>query len=264
MALPSDKHARALGDKLQELSDFCEGILVSAVASGAALSAVELAKRRAAIAAAVAKFQVETGPVTQEVIVAAYERAARLVSDAPGPQDQAVTKLLADEVQGKLADASVSIGRRAEDGLRQVALDEIATGGREGESVAQMRERVVKRLDERGLLTSKKDARLVRLIGKDGKARNYNAQKYAEMLVRTASRDAHSRGIIQRSIDEGYDLVTVSTHVGGTDDELCAPYDGETFSLNGTTPGYDVLDEVPPFHPNCLHVLLPGPVDGLG
>lgn len=263
MALPSDEHATALGEKLQELSDFCEEILIGALAAGVVLSAAELAKRRAAVAAAVARFQLETTQVTREVIITAYMRAAAMVAATPGPEDAAIADLMAEEAATKLNDASVSIGRRAEDGLRQIALEEIQVGTNRGESIQQMRERIVRRLDDRGLLTNRDGAKLVRLVGKDGRARNYKAKSYTEMLIRTASREAHSRGIIQRSIDEDYDLVTVSSHVGGKDDELCAPHDGRTYSLTGKTSGYPVLDFTPPFHPNCKHVLLPGPVEGL-
>jgi hypothetical protein len=52
-----------------------------------------------------------------------------------------------------------------------------------------------------------------------------------------------------------FDIVQISSH--NTTTPVCQKYEGKIFSLRGQTPGLPILDVTPPFHPNCLHILLP-------
>jgi hypothetical protein len=75
------------------------------------------------------------------------------------------------------------------------------------------------------------------------------------MVVRTTTREAATHGTINRLLERGDDLITISEHPDPA--EVCVPYAGQTFSLSGQTDGYDVIDQLPPFHPNCRHVATP-------
>jgi hypothetical protein len=83
------------------------------------------------------------------------------------------------------------------------------------------------------------------------------------MLFRTKVVEARNRGIANRLVENGYDLVQVSNH-GMASCPMCAPWQGKILSSTGATKGYDtVLDaeRAGLFHPNCRHainVLVPG------
>ncbi len=83
--------------------------------------------------------------------------------------------------------------------------------------------------------------------------RNYNMTKYARMVARTRMRQTQSVSVKNTCNQYDNDLVEISDH--GTTTLVCLPYEGNTYSIGGKTPGYEVLSEWPPFHPNCL---LPG------
>jgi hypothetical protein len=51
------------------------------------------------------------------------------------------------------------------------------------------------------------------------------------------------------------DLVEVSIHP--TDCEICMKYEGRIFSISGKHPIYPKLVNMPPFHPDCRHSILP-------
>ena len=83
--------------------------------------------------------------------------------------------------------------------------------------------------------------------------------KYAELVARTKTREAVTRGSINRYIEAGQDLVIITNH--GTDCEVCKFFEGKVFSISGTHPKYPPIDQLlnggPPFHPNCLHNIAP-------
>lgn len=83
--------------------------------------------------------------------------------------------------------------------------------------------------------------------------RNYNIASYAKTVARTRLSEAHSAGVIDAAINNKYDLVKVSSHQTQTD--ICEPFEGNIYSLSGTSNKYPKLRERPPFHPNCLHVI---------
>ena len=85
--------------------------------------------------------------------------------------------------------------------------------------------------------------------------RTYRVDKYAEMVARTNVRAANSLATIRTTVDNGYDLVRVSDH--NTDTEVCIPYEDNIYSISGTSKKYPKLDRLPPWHPNCLHVIFP-------
>lgn len=91
-------------------------------------------------------------------------------------------------------------------------------------------------------------------------SRNYKPSTYAEIVARTRTREAQSSGVISESLKYGVDTVQVSDH--NTTTPECIPHEGQIYSISGATSTFPRLNRVPPFHPNCLHVLLPLPTAG--
>lgn len=96
-------------------------------------------------------------------------------------------------------------------------------------------------------LTIMGDGDFININGK-----NYNLKKYAKMVGRTRLRKLQSEAAKNMAIQYDNDLVEISDHNSEFDD-ICLEYEGNIYSLSGKTPGYDVLSEYPPFHPNCMH-----------
>lgn len=100
------------------------------------------------------------------------------------------------------------------------------------------------------LRTMVSDGELIDINGK-----MWRMNKYSKMVARTTLRTAQSKATGDLCQQYDNDLVEISDH--GTDCEICLPYEGRVFSISGRTPGYDILDEWPPLHPNCMHSALP-------
>lgn len=177
----------------------------------------------------------------------AVDKATALSGDFGGIHDRAVA-LLADNAAGRLDSAAELVGRRTGDAFRAAALRETGKGLAAGESRLTVSKALERRLVEEGVTDA-----LTGFV--DAAERRWGLDVYARMVARTTTREAVTRGTVNRLEEHGLDLVTVSDH--GTDTELCQEFEGNTYSLSGDTPGYDVLEEEPPFHPNCQHVLTP-------
>lgn len=89
----------------------------------------------------------------------------------------------------------------------------------------------------------------------DIKGRYYRINKYADLVARTEMRASQSRATVNSCNQYGNDLVQVSEH--GTTTEVCLPHEGQTYSISGKDPDYRSLDDEPPYHPNCMHFLIP-------
>jgi hypothetical protein len=90
--------------------------------------------------------------------------------------------------------------------------------------------------------------------------RMYKPRYYAELVTRTKFHETQANGAVFTATNYGTDLVRVSSH--NTTTEICQAYEGKVFSISGKTPGFSFLDQLPPFHPNCLHLLFPEFIEG--
>jgi hypothetical protein len=90
----------------------------------------------------------------------------------------------------------------------------------------------------------------------DKGGRRWSLDRYTEMLIRTKTVETRNRGLINRMLENEYDLVEVSKHGGAC--ELCIPWEGRILSLTGATKGYPTLADAESegfFHPNCRHAI---------
>jgi hypothetical protein len=91
--------------------------------------------------------------------------------------------------------------------------------------------------------------------------RQWSAEAYAQMLVRTNVRRAVTDTQLTRMEQLDLDLVEVSSHAGARPG--CAPYQGKFYSLNGKTRGYPLLSSTSYGEPaglfgiNCGHTMYP-------
>jgi len=87
--------------------------------------------------------------------------------------------------------------------------------------------------------------------------RMYKMSKYAKMVARTELRNVQTAATLDLCKQYDNDLVQVSDH--GTDCEsgICQQFEGNIYSISGAHPKYPQLEETPPYHPNCLHSILP-------
>jgi len=114
----------------------------------------------------------------------------------------------------------------------------------------QLKSNLTKSFEKALGLTDKSGGRFITVNG-----RNYQLDKYCDMLARTKTRAAQSQGTIESVRRAGMDLVQVSKH--NTTTPVCIPHEGRRYSISGTSAIYPMLREIPGYHPNCLHVITP-------
>lgn len=155
---------------------------------------------------------------------------------------------LVDDTASSFGDSITGVNRSARALMSTATKDAItqklATGQISGEALDRIKKQLMVVLKDQGL-----DA----LVDKGGKG--WSLDTYTEMLVRTKTVESRNTGLKNRLIENGYDLVQVSSH-GATDD--CRQWEGEILSLTGQTPGYPTLQDAQAgglFHPNCRHAI---------
>ena len=87
--------------------------------------------------------------------------------------------------------------------------------------------------------------------------RNYKLKKYAKMLGRTEFRTAQTNATLSACKEHDVGLVRFSAHASPC--RICAPLEGEIFSISGKHSRYPSLNsgDAPPVHPHCEHNLDP-------
>ena len=88
----------------------------------------------------------------------------------------------------------------------------------------------------------------------DKAGRKWDLRNYSEMLTRTKVAESVSRGTENRLVENGLDLVMITSHNAP---DWCIFYEGKVFSISGTSKEYPPLSDAPnggtPFHPRCKH-----------
>lgn len=112
----------------------------------------------------------------------------------------------------------------------------------------------------RGVLSRQiRDYLLSKLEGEDFitiNGRDYAVKSYAELVARTRMREAQTEAVIESMKQFDEDLVEIPRHDNPCDE--CAEYQGQIYSVSGTSETYDELpDGGPPWHPNCEDVMNP-------
>lgn len=105
------------------------------------------------------------------------------------------------------------------------------------------------------------NTRYTQIIDKNNNPRNYRNTYYAEMVNRVKWHEAQSASAKQVAVNYNTDLIRVSAH--NTTTEICQSYEGKVMSISGKTPGFPLADQVPPYHVNCLHFIVPVFIESL-
>lgn len=128
---------------------------------------------------------------------------------------------------------------------------------RDEEVISDLLDDAIRKGESRGTVGKRIREHFRGIIGEEQyiriNARNYNMKHYSRMVARTRLRKVQSQSTRNTCDQYENDLVEISDH--GSLTEVCLPFQGKVFSLNGTTPGFDLLSEEPPYHPNCMHTM---------
>lgn len=89
----------------------------------------------------------------------------------------------------------------------------------------------------------------------------YTPSYYSKMVARTKFHESQSIAAMAQAKNYDTDLVHVSSH--NTTTAICIPYEGRVYSINGKSKLFPPLEDTPPYHPNCLHLLFPTFMSGM-
>ena len=201
--------------------------------------------------------QDEAVPEATDLATMAYQEGARQAATATASpvasfgsgQHLQAMELLADNMVSGLNGAAEAVGRRVEDAYRKAGLEAAAQQISEGGTLRDATKSLIDLLRSQGL-----DAG-------PGGAQTWKLSRYAEMVIRTNTTEAITRGNINQATGDGYDLVEVLAIGDEALCETCSAFVGTIYTL-GERSGYDTLTEFPPFHPNCrcdLNILTKDP-----
>lgn len=161
---------------------------------------------------------------------------------------QAISALV-DETAKLFAEGMTGVTRSAEKAIskatRQLITQRLAEGAIAGETRRTVTKEIKKVIQDEGIYA---------LIDRGG--RRWTLDRYSEMLFRTKAVEARNRGMGNRMLENGYDLVQVSNHNSSHD--ACRRWEGRILSVSGNTEGYPTLaqaEESGLFHPNCKHAI---------
>jgi hypothetical protein len=169
--------------------------------------------------------------------------AGAIVKAGFGAIHQQAAQVLAENAFQRFEDVAQVIGRQVNDIYRELALENVRGTVVGYDTWKQTARRFREQLAERGVTGFK-----------DRSGKMWNMRTYTEMVARTTTAEAHLQGTANRLVEQGHDLIKVSTHRGAC--ELCQPWQGKILSITGKTEGYPTLEEAKAaglFHPRCRH-----------
>lgn len=267
MAEPTEKAAAYLVAIYQQLEKDLEQEIKDAASIGFTDVVRNLKERQARVQVLIIKAQQAAAPAIAALSSSAYQLGADFsikqlrkifsptqVNAILSAQDRAAAQLLAENAVNQFQKVDQLIGRRVDDVLRQIALQETTISVASGEASQTLAERLSVALQRAGLTETDGVLHFVQING-----RNYRLGPYTKMVSRTTVREAATEGMKNRLLQNEIDLVLIDD---GAEDacEICQPYQGQTYSLSGQSEEYPQAVDLPPFHPNCRCVLTPAPI----
>lgn len=148
------------------------------------------------------------------------------------------------QAKGKIAGA-------VQKSVRQLSLEAAAETKAAGMTMRDMRNILLEKLKENGYMSV--------TYGKGERAYEVPLEEYVSMAARSVTIETGNRARINQLVENGYDLVQISTHWPTCD--LCAALQGRVYSISGRDPRFPPLSEVfgkyTIIHPNCRHIVTP-------
>lgn len=167
---------------------------------------------------------------------------------------------LTDSILGRTDLAARTVGRTVQDVYakagRRAALRAVL--GVEGSPRSARRQLVQDLLRDRDVRRLVAGDGVTGFVDRAGK--RWALSSYAEMVVRTTTREAVSQGALARMAAHGVNLARISTHASACD--ICRPWEGKLVSLDGNTTEFQGeavagIGALPnggiPLHPRCRH-----------
>lgn len=238
----------------------------AAMAEGNLSRAATLQHQLSAVLDTLTQLGHETDPIARRIVADAVTESAAFTEERigieltgvqrstfVGVQTEAI-KSFEDQLFGRLADARATIGRRvadvyAEAGRHSTVLHLLGARG----SAREASRDLVERLTARGVKS---------FVDRAG--REWALESYADMAIRTTTRQAVVQGAVVRMSAQGIRLGRISRHASSCD--TCLPWEGRLVSLDGTVSTYrgeavTTFDAMPwggpPFHGRCRHTIMP-------
>lgn len=153
---------------------------------------------------------------------------------------------LARQLYADLTDAHRVVGRRIDDLFRQAGLDAVTRKVTTGQLSKQAQASLRKVLADQGITAFT-----------DAAGRQWRLDAYAEMVIRSTTREATNLGRLTQQSQMGHDLVRMTVHHPTC--PICAVYQGRVYSISGNDRRYPALYETVlshgyhTVHPNCGH-----------
>jgi len=261
-SLPADSQAREL-IRLYELAQRDIALRVREhIASGHAASVRNRRLQLAAIVALLDQLGRETDPRVRTLVQQALadggmlaDKDVKRLGASVTPNGAAAFHAVNTEALqtaelaliGRLQDARRTVGRRVDDVFRRETLRETvrALYGAEG-SPDRAARRLARQLAEQG-----------QSAFTDAAGRRWKLADYADMAIRTTTREAVVNGQVNRLMAHGVTLARVSSHASSC--SVCQPFENRLIDLTGTITEYEgqpvSSGPLPPFHPRCRHTI---------
>lgn len=262
-SLPSDRQARRLIRLYAEAQRTIIMQVEAAVRSGRLATARLRRLQLSAVLAYLDQIGAETDPLARQIVAQAHTDGAALANKdiarlgaQTGPVSEATfaavnreaVQASTDALTGRLSAARQTVGRTVDDMFRRQGLEQTARAllGTEG-SVPTASRRLARQLAAHG-----------QTAFVDSAGRQWSLARYAEMAVRTTTRQAVVAGQVNRLAAHGVNLVEISAHASPC--KICAPMEGRLIDLTGQMTEYQGQPvsgdtPLPPFHPNCRHTI---------
>ena len=138
-----------------------------------------------------------------------------------------------------------------DEALRQVGLHQTGLKIASGGTITDMRAAMIRELQDNGFMTVQ--------YGSGPTSRQVAIDVYASMVARSTSREAGNTARLNQLIENGYDLVIMTSHYPTC--AKCAPLQGRAFSISGNDKRFPPLSVAfgayNNVHPNCRHSVHP-------
>ena len=205
-------------------------------------------KKRALVAELIDKLKAGGIPRARQLVQHAYLRGLRAASAAVASGDSRMqaeaVQTIGDALEGRLIEATDTVGRRVDDVFRRVGLRVASAQLTDEKTLHEAVDRMTTQLRRQGVTA---------FVDQSG--RTWGLERYAEMAIRTTTAEAINQGAYNAIVARGFDLAQVNSVEAPC--PICKPFDGNVYSLTGAAEGYAVLPDLPPFHPRCRHFLVP-------
>lgn len=133
--------------------------------------------------------------------------------------------------------------------LRRQIRERVTTGILLGDSV----ESIAKDLREE-IFTPSGITAFVKKNGARLSLRDYSRTVTRSMIIKSANEGTAARmGALKLTVFQ------ISTHAGGAEDAACADHQGVLYDWTGKQYPKPQAEDIPPYHPNCRHIIQPRP-----